>query len=549
MATILAQVRAATLQNVTLANNLILGSASIDGVTIASGNRILVKAQTDKVQNGIYTIASTGAWSRATDFAASSSQTGGTIVFVQEGSTLADTGWVISSDGTLTVGTDLIQFEKFSINLKLDGASVSSSMILRSEKGYPLTIQELDNNFKYLSVSLTKKLNTVDFTPIAIRDKINTLSAGDANLNAWKLNGYLPAEAANASTVVIRSASGGITSTNFYGNLIGNADTASLADVATIANNVSGIVALANGGSGSNTAAGARTNLGAVGLAGDTMTGKLVFAAANASRASLNITPRTAAVNSPVNGDVWADASNLFYRLNNINQTIAPLDSPVFTGAPNAPTATNDSNSNAIATTAFVNNIKVLIDASIALKSSIASPTFTGTPLSPTPATSDNSTKIATTAYTVSKVADALTSYTTTTGMNSAIATALTSYTTTTGMNSAIATAITPYYTKTQIDNTTSLNNYYTKTQTDNVVSTALTSYTTTTGMNSAISTALTSYTTTTGMNSAISSAVSPKATTAYVDGLQDKWGTSRKFVQSSDPGGAAVDGDIWFKI
>ena len=512
MATILTQVRASTLENVTLTTNLALGTAKIDGVLIVSGNRILVKAQTNRIENGIYLISAAGVWSRASDFAVSSSQTPGTIVFVQEGDTLADTGWVVSSDGTLIVGTNPIQVEKFTINLKLSGASVPSSMILREEKGYPLTIQELDNNFKYLSVSLTEKLNTVDFTAVAIRDKINTLTAGVANLNAWKLNGYLPSEASSASTIVARDTDSGITSVSFHGALDGNAATATLADYATLANNVDGIVLVANGGTGSTSAGGARTNLAVVSLAGDYMIGKLVFAPATASSASLTIPPKIASVVAPVDGDVWTDTNNVFYRLNSVTQTVAPLDSPIFVGAPNAPTATNDSNSAAIATTAFVKNIKVLTDANIALKAPLASPTFTGIPLSVTPATADNSTKIATTAYTVSKIGAVIADYTTTTGMNSAITTALTSYSTTVGMNSAIATALTSYTTTTAMN--VIFGNYYTKAQTDTIVS----------------------------------NAVSVKAATTYVDGLQDKWGSSKKYVQSTAPSSPS-EGDFWFKV
>ena len=49
-------------------------------------------------------------------------------------------------------------------------------------------------------------------------------------------------------------------------------------------------------------------------------------------------------------------------------------------------------------------------------------------------------------------------------------------------------------------------------------------------------------------MGTAIDNKISSKANTAYVDGLQNKWGTSRKYVQSTQPTDA-VDGDFWFKI
>jgi hypothetical protein len=41
---------------------------------------------------------------------------------------------------------------------------------------------------------------------------------------------------------------------------------------------------------------------------------------------------------------------------------------------------------------------------------------------------------------------------------------------------------------------------------------------------------------------------VSVKAATTYVDGLQDKWGSSKKYVQSTAPSSPS-EGDFWFKV
>lgn len=514
MATILTQVRLATTANVVLATNLTIGVSKIDNVIVATNDRILVKAQTNAVENGIYTLDSLGALVRASDWSGGTTQTSGTLVFVQEGDTFADTGWIVSTDGTITVGTTATTWSRFSLNLKLSSADLPSSIILRKEKGYPLTNDELDNNFKYLSSSLTEKLDTALFTGTNISTALALMTAQNANLNSWLLRDKAPAESATASTVAIRTSSGDLYASTFFGNLSGNSTTSTSSTYATTSGNISGsgVVSLTNGGTGSNTASGARASLGAVNIAGDTLTGKLIFAAATTERAALRIVPSAAVVSAPVSGDIWVNSDNLLFRTSTATRTVAFTDSPAFTGSPTVPTADITSNGVAIASTAYVQLHRAVVDAAIALKANIASPALTGTPTAPTPATSDNSTKLATTAYTVAKVADALSSYSNTVAMNAAITAALTSYSSTTSTTSAINTALTNYYTKSQIDTT------------------------------------FAGYSTTVATTTAITNAVSPKANTTYVDGLQEKWGASRKFVQSATPS-SPVNGDFWFKI
>lgn len=73
--------------------------------------------------------------------------------------------------------------------------------------------------------------------------------------------------------------------------------------------------------------------------------------------------------------------------------------SPAFTGTPTAPTAAAGTNSTQLATTAFVEAVRVILAAADALKAPLASPAFTGNPTATTQATADNSTKLATTAF------------------------------------------------------------------------------------------------------------------------------------------------------
>lgn len=84
------------------------GLLNIDGVQLAAGDRVLVKSQTYASQNGIYVVASSS-WTRSNDVLTPSS-----FVFVEQGTVNADTGWVISTDGAITIGTTDINWIQFS---------------------------------------------------------------------------------------------------------------------------------------------------------------------------------------------------------------------------------------------------------------------------------------------------------------------------------------------------------------------------------------------------------------------------------------------------
>lgn len=100
-------VRAATTVNITIS-----GTQTIDGVELVAGDRVLVKNQTTGSQNGIYVVAA-GAWARASD-GTNGNLNSGAFVFVEEGSTLDDSGWVLSTANPITVGTTAQVWSQFS---------------------------------------------------------------------------------------------------------------------------------------------------------------------------------------------------------------------------------------------------------------------------------------------------------------------------------------------------------------------------------------------------------------------------------------------------
>lgn len=88
----------------TTANNTLTGTQTVDGVAVGLGDRVLVRAQTNPVQNGIYQVG-TSAWTRTTD-ADTGIELVGATVFVSQGTTLRNTTWQMTSGGPLTPGTD-----------------------------------------------------------------------------------------------------------------------------------------------------------------------------------------------------------------------------------------------------------------------------------------------------------------------------------------------------------------------------------------------------------------------------------------------------------
>lgn len=101
-----ASVRAASTANLTLS-----GTQTVDGIALVANDRILVKDQTTPSQNGIYVVAA-GAWSRGSD-----TDTWNELIsaytWVEQGATLADTGWVSTVDSGGTIGTTSVTWTQF----------------------------------------------------------------------------------------------------------------------------------------------------------------------------------------------------------------------------------------------------------------------------------------------------------------------------------------------------------------------------------------------------------------------------------------------------
>jgi hypothetical protein len=186
-------VRAATTVAVLLASGLENGD-TIDGVTLATGDRVLVKNQSTASENGIYVVQSTGAAVRATDFDGTGEVSGGAFTFVEEGTANADSGWVVTSNGAITVGTDAIAFAQFSgagTIMAGDGLTKDGNTINAVGTANRITVSSdaIDIASTYVGQNTITTLGTIatgvwNGTDVAIADGgTGASTAGDARTN------------------------------------------------------------------------------------------------------------------------------------------------------------------------------------------------------------------------------------------------------------------------------------------------------------------------------------------------------------------------------
>ncbi len=141
-------------------------------------------------------------------------------------------------------------------------ASISApSITLRSTKGSPLTNAEVDANFTNLSNAIQTGQTAASYTAADVLAKLLTVDGSGSGLDADLLDGYNQDTANTANTIVRRDASGNFSAGTITASLSGSVTSSS---VTITGGTITGItdLAIADGGTGASTAAGARTALG-----------------------------------------------------------------------------------------------------------------------------------------------------------------------------------------------------------------------------------------------------------------------------------------------
>ena len=191
-------VRAATTANITLS-----GAQTIDGVSVIAGDRVLVKDQSTASTNGIY-VAAASTWSRATDADVDAEVHAGMFTFVEEGTANADSGWVLTTNNPIVVGSTALAFAQFS------GAGQITA-----------------------GAGLTKTGNTIDAVGTANRITVNANSIDIASTYVGQTSittlGTIATGVWNGTTIAV--ANGGSGATTLTGVLKGNGTSAFTAAV------------------------------------------------------------------------------------------------------------------------------------------------------------------------------------------------------------------------------------------------------------------------------------------------------------------------------
>ena len=187
----------ATTVNITLS-----GLQSIDSYTTLAGDRVLVKNQSTQANNGIY-VASSSAWTRATDMDTWSEVPGAYTVILNGGQ--SSTGWVCTATATGTINVTAMPWSQFSLNATYyagTGLSLSSNTFSITNTGVTAA------SYGSASQSLTAIVNA--------QGQLTSLAAQSIAISNAQVSGLGTMSTQNANSVSITG--GSITGTTISGS-------------------------------------------------------------------------------------------------------------------------------------------------------------------------------------------------------------------------------------------------------------------------------------------------------------------------------------------
>ena len=182
--------RVASTTNVTIASGLENGD-TIDGVTLVTGNRVLLKNQSTASQNGLYTVVASGSASRDTEFD-TITELAGQLILVSEGSSQQDTLWLCTTDTSATLGSSSITYTQ--VYPSSGGTVTSVGLADAGSSEFTIT-----NSPVTTSGTINIAVNSIANTKISGLGTAATLNVGTSANNIVQLNGTAKLPAVDGS--------------------------------------------------------------------------------------------------------------------------------------------------------------------------------------------------------------------------------------------------------------------------------------------------------------------------------------------------------------
>ena len=171
-------VRVATTGNISLSTDL-QNNDTIDGITVSTGDKVLVKSNTNQTQNGIYIVVASGTASRDTEFD-TVDELAGQMIIVKEGSVNADSFFLCTTDSG-SIGSANITFTQVTPS---SGGTVTQVGIAQSGSEFTISGSPITT-----SGNITLGIGTIANTKISGLGTASTKAVGTSADNVVQLDG------------------------------------------------------------------------------------------------------------------------------------------------------------------------------------------------------------------------------------------------------------------------------------------------------------------------------------------------------------------------